>query len=488
MLFRWLHRLLTLFAPRSERSSAQVEGDVSPTESVRSSEAHATISRGTARSGQDDDSAPPRQRSDRTPKPKGEPLGDREPLECDVVIGFDFGTSATKVVVRTPDLPGERAVPVDFRDLGQPENTFLIPSQLWISKDGICGLSTTRAAKRIENLKVGLFEHRSPWPDGDRGDRRGQKAEAIATAYMALVLMRTQDWFEESQKDVIGHFTSLNWSLNLGVPSPHVGDNPQSRRFLRVGAAAWLLAEYSRQQGRNDVSLEQASDCLEQATRMQSRAQPEHQLTCDFEIVPEIVAAAVGYARSNERNDGLHMMIDIGASTMDVCSFLLGTRQGDDRYSLCTADVGFLGMVAYEASSGNERKTLKERCSRMLSLAVQELRTSKAPNESVWTRGNSLPVLLIGGGSKVAFYKGLVDDLESAVWDGFRVNNDGVSRPSIPIPETIRHNRGEFHRLAVAWGLSYRSDDIGDVIPPEQVGAVEPIRKSFKRMLTKDEM
>lgn len=445
---QWLRRLCTLFQSRSERPPSDDNAD--------------------------------------EPLVKG--VGHLE-SQCEIVVGLDFGTSVTKVVVRTPDLPGERAVPVDFRNVGQEDNTFLIPSQMWLTEGRVCRLSKTEAAESIADLKVGLFEHRELGPESNGESLGALDPEALATAYLALVLIRVQRWFMESQRDVIGHFTSFNWSFNLGVPSPHVGDSPQSRRFLRVGAAAWMLAEDSLGRGQDDVSLTEASACLEQAEKMQGQGGSHDQLTCDFAIVPEIVAAAVGYARSNERNDGLHMMIDVGASTMDVCSFLLGTRQGDDKYSLCTADVDFLGMVEFEGcSTGREKADLNERCSRMLRLAVRELRTEKAPYESVWTPGNALPVLLIGGGSKEAFYRDLVDGLELAIWDRFRVNNGGVTQPTLPVPNTVTHERAEFHRLAVAWGLSYRRDDIGDIIPPEQVGSVQPIKRSFKPMLTKDEM
>lgn len=445
---QWLRRLRTLFQSRSERPSSDDSMD----------------------------------------EPLAKGVGHLE-SQCEIVVGLDFGTSVTKVVVRTPDLPGERAVPVDFRNVGQEDNTFLIPSQIWLNKGSVCRLAKTEGAESIANLKVRLFEHRELGPEGNGESFGALDAEALATAYLALVLIRVQRWFMESQRDVIGHFTSFNWSFNLGVPSPHVGDNRQSRRFLRVGAGAWMLAEDSLRRGQDDVSLDEASACLERAARMEGQGESDDQLTCDFTIVPEIVAAAVGYARSNERNDGLHMMIDVGASTMDVCSFLLGTRQGDDKYSLCTADVDFLGMVEFQVcSTDREKADLKEKCSRMLRLAVRELRTAKAPNESVWTLGNSLPVLLIGGGSKEAFYQGLVGDLERAIWDRFRVKNDGVSQPTLPVPNTVTHKKAEFHRLAVAWGLSYRRDDIGDIIPPQQVGSVQPIKRSFKPMLTKDEM
>ena len=59
----------------------------------------------------------PRQVQDSALRKESYRTGDVD--ECEVVVGLDFGTSATKVVVRTPDLPGERAVPVDFDDLGE---------------------------------------------------------------------------------------------------------------------------------------------------------------------------------------------------------------------------------------------------------------------------------------------------------------------------------------------------------------------------------
>lgn len=374
----------------------------------------------------------------------------RPESQCEVVVGVDFGTSATKVVVRTPYLPGEHAVPVDFRDVGQADNTFLIPSQLWITEGTVCRLAETEAAQCAVNLKVDLFEPRPPWTGDKRESLGAPDPEPIATAYLALVLIRSQRWFKESQKDVIGHFTSFNWSFNLGVPSPHVGDNSQSRGFWRVGAAAWMLAEDSLHQGRNSVALDKATECLERAEKMRMDTESDRQLTCDFNIVPEIVAATVGYARSNERNDGLHMMIDVGAATMDVCSFLLVTHQGDDSYSLCTADVDFLGVVKLEASSGRDRSDIQKKCDRMLRLAVKECITDKAPNESAWKPGNSLPVLLIGGGSNVTFYQNLLGGLEQDIRHWFFVNNDGVSRLRLPVPDTIAHNKTEFHRLAVA--------------------------------------
>ena len=119
-------------------------------------------------------------------------------------------------------------------------------------------------------------------------------------------------------------------------------------------------------------------------------------------------------------------------------------------------------------------------------MAVRHLMTPHLPYRGEYLLGEVIDP--VRASLRALVKPSLVDALESAIWHFFKVLNDGVSKPLLPIPDTITHNKTEFHRLAVAWGLSYRADDIGVVIPPEQVGSVEPIRKSFKPMLTKDQM
>lgn len=54
--------------------------------------------------------------------------------ERDIVIGFDLGTSCTKVILQDRQLKKCYAVP--FQELGHEANKYLLPSKIFICKDG----------------------------------------------------------------------------------------------------------------------------------------------------------------------------------------------------------------------------------------------------------------------------------------------------------------------------------------------------------------
>lgn len=404
--------------------------------------------------------------------------------ECDVVIGLDFGTSRTKVVVRTPDYLDERAVAVCFEPQEDASNAHLLPARLWIDSEGVCRLEAS-SGRRVEDIKIGLFES-FEGSALNGGSKEKLDCETIAVAYLALVLQYTQAWFLRTQSDVVGHFDRFNWAVNLGVPSSHVGTSETSRRFRRVGQAACMLWDQTVADAH--VSLGKAEEALQAVDGFYDN--PDGALGCEFEIKPEIVAAAVGYSHSDQRREGVHMMIDVGASTLDVCTFLLHQKDGSDRYSLLTADVAFLGTFRLEQDGRSE---LKADCDVALRRVIRALLPPNglAAREDIFSEHGRLPIFLTGGGSKHRFYSGCVDDLEDAIQNGFRVKSRGIRRIQLPVPDTIGGEASVvFHRLAVAWGLSYRAVDIGDVIPAEAFEPGDPIKRIpwEDRYLSKDDM
>ncbi len=434
--------------------------------------------------------------------------------ECELIVGLDFGTSASKVVVQAPELAGGQAYAVEFGEVAHSSMAYLLPTRLWVTSNGTCSLARGSDARLVNDIKLELLAHDEHLNSSRGPTRQRLHPNAAAVAYLALLLRHTRKWFLETKRDVIGHFRSLNWSVNLGVPSPCIEDNEENRRFRLVGKAAWMLSVLE-----DHITVEKAEHELRYLVEAPEYWERDDDgLACDFDIIPEIAAGAVGYALSDLRREGVHLMVDVGASTIDVCSFLLHQAHecGGDRYSLLTADVQQLGTIrlhheriraiqrSHEKQAQDLRdkhdplvpisediepyllshdqivsevqvaeEELRKRCRSMLRRVVTDLKTRRAPNEKIW-RGR-LPILLIGGGSKLPFFASLVEELGE--WVKSYGGNEGAVVVSVPMPDTLKSKTAEHHRLAVAWGLSHRAPDVGDIIPADCVEDIEPPRK-----------
>lgn len=431
---------------------------------------------------------------------------------CYLVVGLDFGTSATKVVIQAPDLPGSPSYPVDFGSLAHSSSPFLLPTKLW-PKDDKFSLSPQPKADPVSDIKTALFAElldnsvensRNRSTSRDRTDR-----EAIAAIYLALALRYSRRWFLQTKVDLIRQYSRIVWSVNMGVPSPCIEDNEQNRAFRRVGKAAWLLSTLPE----NLITLAKARQEL-QRVEEPGYWDDDDDWTCDFEIIPEIAAGAVGYALSTLRRDGLHVMVDIGASTVDVCTFLLSSEETGDRYSLLIADVRQIGIARLHFERiAAIRQTCEQHTTRLrdtfeaidplpqdlrpyiiaesvLHQALEEAhdrvidqvdlmlrgaiwktklrRHRKAPE---WTRGK-LPILVIGGGSHAESFMSVIRQLDA--WLRKYVGNDGINILPVPVPASFKESstrvtETEQRRLAVAWGLSHRALDVGEITPADQI-------------------
>lgn len=413
---------------------------------------------------------------------------------ADVVIGLDFGTSCSKVVIRTPFIGGGVAYSVPLVEAASGEYAFLCPTllvkagpDLALVTGGPCALSDTVEVSKLELMRAD--------PDPDVIARTG--------LYLALLIKKARSWFLATHGGTLQQ-RAPRWSLNVGVPSRSLTNEPFHENFRRAGRVAWQLADGPH------LSMASARETL---NGLSLEAMPE-----PVDIVPEVIAEVMGYSLSQIRRPGLHLLVDVGAGTVDICGFLLHSRHDEDLYPILRSYVGPFGVhmlhrhrlkfcEAHNLSAGpdldpsdpgstipstlaeiiaqhvplvpaaeaHERLFLDEIRKELIRL-IGEIRKRRDPYSRAWEDG--VPIFLAGGGGRHAFYLRLLmeaDEVAQSYWDigRFKVT-------MLPIPAELdwgRRSAEEFSRLAVAYGLGFTKDERGEIRPENDVGDVTRIRR-----------
>ena len=325
----------------------------------------------------------------------------------------------------------------------------------------------------------------------------------LTTVYVALVLKKAREWFMREHAKIY-EGVDIYWHLNIGMPVKNFDEKEIKENFQRMAIGAWWL------------SMKEFPIILDQATglkRLVSNKDFNPGVHRDYiNVVPEVAAQVAGYARSQLREEGLHMLVDIGASTMDTATFLLNKEQGDDRYVFMTARIERVGCLELhfrrldiiedylekwvkeckecfditspiprfpdgyhpelERLKDLDEEFLKDVCHPVRG-TVALTKTNRDPNSEKWVEG--LPIFLCGGGSQVEFYNPkMIKRVEEELTKNFKWN--GFRQSTIPKPENLKaeslHSR-DYHRLSVAYGLSFPIDDIGKIVPPSEVDDIK---------------
>jgi hypothetical protein len=422
-------------------------------------------------------------------------------------VGFDFGTSCSKVVLRTPLYNNARAFAVPFETVGHESCRYLLPSVLWIGNDDRISLARIEGGLLLRDIKYHLMFNKPVPAVNGPPDGAFHDAKTVAVGFLALALREARRWFLKEQKTLYGHL-DLRWTFNLGLPSADFADESLCNGYERVAKAAWALSVKT-----GELDLQDATESLNSPQEWDHLNDRE---AAEIQPIPEVAAEVAGYAKSTLRDEGLHVLVDIGATTLDVCSFVLHTRDRDDCYSLLTADVQPLGAsMLYRERVSAVRKAVDEHvgklwnrydpvsamsddvedyspchdsvaaairlhdrsygkeCRQTMMKTIIDLRTKRDPRSPRWQ--SMMPLFLSGGGSVMPFYRSLIKELSSYIKKLYDPCQ-GIRSLSLPRPENFVADVDEqtYHRLAVAWGLSYAQTDIGTVSRPSEAEDVPP--------------
>lgn len=421
---------------------------------------------------------------------------------CDLVIGLDLGTSCTKVVVQSPYRYAKwsHAIPLNKNS----KEPYLIPTQLFYNAvSGDTDVTDFPEARRFQNLKLRFIDKPNQpvctLTDGDTACIRD-----FSVAFIANILFKTREWIFENCSDMFRQFRIV-WHLNMGIPSSNFRKE-YFRLYKTIALAGWNLSTSSK-----SITLQDASFYYETGSHNGNDSiHPDL-----VNIIPEVTAEVVNYARSESRNSGLHVIVDIGASTLDVAGFELYERSGKDNYSLIETQVRRLGafrchlariremkqlilqeyaldeefsdpsyrvhqslddyLPQIELDTFSERDfTFRKSVRVCIGKVIKLLHNESDPLAKAWETG--LSIFLCGGGQYVDLYKSVIRDIEA---DWQRPN------PKIQFqvtrldqrPSNFHGDGAEFHRLAVAYGLSFPKDEFGDIWPKPKKRKIDRLQK-----------
>ena len=393
-----------------------------------------------------------------------------------VYLGVDMGTSSTKVVARLPFEPGQPCIPVPApqhcRSDGHPA---LWETVLWMrnSTFSACPSSDAHPMHNLKQAAVGA----SFSPQTSLHSVRPIQA---AAAYLGYVIRHAKGWLL-SDRAFLFRRRNPRWIVQVGLPAKSCDENHLASAYRRMALAGMRLSQSPNEiafsdvatmMGRNDVVLASASN--------------EKSLEQGVAVFPEIAAATTSFSKSNERANGLYLIVDVGAMTMDVCAFCLGRKRGGDTYSVFAADVRPLGVEALHwfLQNGKSKDEFRTQISHCLAEVVTKTKREywKAPE---FHPGNDLPFFFVGGGSCSDVHQEQLNKIGK--WINKYYAHDGLRRLEISVPTAIdmtsieigRNPSGiashhDLSRLFVALGLSYPDSEIGKVFLPSEILPISP--------------
>lgn len=240
----------------------------------------------------------------------------------DIFIGLDFGTAFTKAAVQILD----NIYPIDWGGVANLKNKHLLPTEYSEATNGHCYLGQHPDATPKEfhaNLKRAFITQRV-----------SDVSLAKAIVFNALVLQYIRAWVYQNHETKLGS-SSIGWYLNIGIPSDVLDKDAHVEKYKALAEMAWTLSLRPH----NEINFANAFQAL-------SRPAQKHDDLYDVSPIPELVAQLSGYSKSSRRQNGLHALVDIGGGTVDMVTFNVHQKDGDDNFPFFVSSVQPLGSYA----------------------------------------------------------------------------------------------------------------------------------------------
>ena len=407
--------------------------------------------------------------------------------DYELTLGFDFGTSSTKVVIGDPQQNKAFAIP--FWDVVGVDR-YLLPGRLFQNAE----YSLTKGHNCFRDLKLALL------------DSQNNMHSEHAVAFMALTIRHARAWIFENYESLYRD-KHIFWNLAIGMPSIdlHGGDGFKSL-LANLALAAWIVSTDAKVLDTESIQLS-----ISRASTELTKSPPNPDLP-EILVYPEVTAQIYGFVSGKDAFDpkgrNLYLLVDIGAGTIDTSLFHVSRGTGDHyNFTTFTSTVEFNGAVNLHRSridwwmnAVSEPNVSREDlagslnsafisidCTTRIPTAHEDYVTESTvhwsrPNEhpdelfmskrvrpqilektyiDAWKKGHleqadiaGVPAFLCGGGMRMPFYKNLLKILDrrekNAAWVRAKPRR-------MAIPERLEAKglpTDDYDRLSVAYGLS----------------------------------
>ncbi len=366
-------------------------------------------------------------------------------------VGLDFGTSATKVVVCSDaaDVDYAMEVPPDLQveEHGRRQQHLWRTCVWFDDAKQLFRLAPSDTTRPIFGFKTGLIQG-----DGRRMLSPGISHTAASTAYLALLIAyiigMDADRLER-QGGLKRHYSRFH----IGVPVASLEEDERVAGFHRVVQAAFVLAPSA-----DALTL----DAVTAALRQELGPTETHAHT-PYQLFEELAGVVAGYMLTPERSAGPHIIVDVGAATLDVATFFI--PDGENPLEVYESGVELLGAQALDCAMAAQipastfGAACQEHTRHILSKTFRTKDYAFLPGP-----GNpSKPMIYVGGGRKTSLHQSTYEGYAKAFLAPMR--SPGVGR------WLERNVETDQERLLLAWGLAQDpgADAIPRIRPPSQV-------------------
>ena len=371
-----------------------------------------------------------------------------EPDEYGFIVGLDFGTSSVKMAARQPyqanDPVKARPVPTELQSFKHP---YLWQTVVWFAPTSQSfSLFPKMGAIAIDGFKTGII-------GGHEGTRAiaglpVTRAEA-AVAFLALQLAQFFGWYHrESPLGAVG--TERFMSINIGIPVAACDAKKSYSVYSRIVAAAYTALPFA-----DELDLEMVRDIYHNTA---------DELPAGFQLVPELTAAIAGFAFEPTTQMGSHLIVDVGASTLDIAAFNLVEKE---RISVFAAAVELLGAAALDVARIQEISDTDfvSACSHEFNTVFGDARSTKRASDGFHPALRRRPVQLVvtGGGCKTAVHEEFIESLtiERALGKGDIIQ--------LQPPRELVELSCDRSRLLLAYGLTRDLPELLDLRLPSEI-------------------